>query len=190
MKDSTREEWQLLSRHHEQWLASLPDRVLAHLSLLGGEYGGFAVDRLTHSLQTATRAQRDGRDDEYVVCALLHDIGDPLAPENHPDVAAAILRAYVSPENLFMVEKHDVFQGYYFWHHLDDDRNARERFRGHPFFEHTAEFCELYDQSSFDPDYESLPLAHFEPLVRALLAKPRFRFFQKTPDTPAEAGRD
>jgi predicted HD phosphohydrolase len=150
----------------------LPDRVLDHLRLLDGD-GGFAVDRLTHSLQTATLAERDGRDEEYVVCALLHDIGDTLGSFNHPDVAAAILKPFVSDENLWMVEKHGIFQGYYFFHHVGLDRDMREQFRCHPYFERTAEFCALYDGPAFDPKRETLPLAHFEPLVRRLFEVPR-----------------
>lgn len=173
MDESTRAEWQLLTRHHERYAAGLPERVLGHLRLLGEDYGGFAVDRLTHSLQTATRAEQDGRDDEYVLCALLHDIGDALAPDNHSALAAAVLAPFVSEKNHWMVENHGVFQGYYFWHHIGDDRDAREQFRGHPFFDHTAEFCALYDQTAFDPGYDTLPLEHFEPLVRSLLQKPR-----------------
>ena len=111
--------------------AKLPDRLIAHLRLLDGDYGGFPVDRCTHSLQTATRAQRDGRDEEYVVCALLHDIGDTLGTFNHPDIAAAILKPFVSEANHWMVQKHGIFQGYYFFHHLGLDRNLREQFRGH-----------------------------------------------------------
>ncbi len=174
MRESTREEWELLSRHQQELVRGQADRVLDHLRLLGDDYGGFAVDRLTHSLQTATRAQRDGRDDEYVVCALLHDIGDPLAPENHEDIPAAILKPFVSKKNLWMVAKHGIFQGYYFWHYLGGDRNARGEFHGHEWFDYTAEFCELYDQSSFDPDYETLPLSHFELLVRQILSREPF----------------
>ncbi len=174
MRESTREEWELLSRHQQELVRGQADRVLDHLRLLGDDYGGFAVDRLTHSLQTATRAQRDGRDDEYVVCALLHDIGDPLAPENHEDIPAAILKPFVSKKNLWMVAKHGIFQGYYFWHYLGGDRNARGEFRGHEWFDYTVEFCELYDQSSFDPDYDTLPLSHFEPLVRQIFSRKPF----------------
>ena len=147
--------------------------MLAHLSLLEGDWGGFAVDRLTHSLQTATLAHRDGRDEEYVVCALLHDIGDTLGTYNHADIAGAILRPFVSPENFFMVEKHGIFQGYYFFHHLGLDRNVRDKFRDHPWFARTAEFCAKYDGPAFDPKAETLPLHYFEPMVRRVLAAPR-----------------
>jgi predicted HD phosphohydrolase len=129
------------------------------------------VNRLEHSLQTATRAERDGRDEEYVLCALLHDIGDTLSPYNHPAVAAAIVGPFVSRENHWMVKHHGIFQGYYFWHHLGLDHNARDRYRDSPFYEYTEEFCAKYDAPAFDPSYTSAPLEHFEPLVRAHLVK-------------------
>ena len=150
MEQGTLDDWAAISTQVVEFNQGLPDRVLAHLKLLDGD-GGFAVDRLTHSLQTATLAQRDGRDEEYVVCALLHDIGDTLASFNHPDIAVAILRPFVEEENLWMVEKHGIFQGYYFFHHVGLDRDMREQFRGHPYFDRTAEFCSLYDGPAFDP---------------------------------------
>ncbi|RYG25829.1 MAG: HD domain-containing protein, partial [Burkholderiales bacterium] len=116
MDYSTEADWQVIGDAARQFYRGLPDRVLAHLRLLDGDFGGFAVDRLTHSLQCATRAYRDGRDEEYVVCALLHDIGDTLASYNHHEVAAAILSPFISDQNLWMLEKHAVFQGYYFFH--------------------------------------------------------------------------
>jgi predicted HD phosphohydrolase len=173
MEDGTKEDYAIIARAQEPFVDELCDRVLAHLQLLGGSYGGMLVDRLTHSLQTATRAHRDGRDDEYVVCALLHDVGDMLATHNHARLAAAILEPFVSEQNLWMVEQHAIFQGYYFWHHAGADRNARDKFRGHPYFERTEEFCALYDQCSFDPDYDTAPLEYFEPTVRRVLAKPK-----------------
>jgi predicted HD phosphohydrolase len=147
--------------------------VLAHLRLLDGDYGGMAVDRLTHSLQTATLAHSAGEGEEYVVCALLHDLGDTLASYNHADIAAAVLKPFVSDANHWMVEKHGIFQGYYFFHHLGMDRNAREQFRGHQWFDRTARFCELYDGPAFDPQGETLPLEIFEPMVRRVFAAPR-----------------
>jgi predicted HD phosphohydrolase len=173
MSEGTADDWQIISSHFLPYARSLPDRVLAHLRLLEGDCGGFAVDRLTHSLQTATRAQRDGRDEEYVVCALLHDIGDTLGSFNHADVAAAIVKPFVSEENHWMVEKHAIFQGYYFFHYIGGDRNLREQFRGHPWFERTAEFCARYDGPAFDPAAETLPLAFFEPMLRRVFAQPR-----------------
>ena len=172
MTEGTVEDWQRIVDASAPFRESLPDRILDHLHLLGGDYGGFAVDRLTHCLQTATLAERDGRDEEYVVCALLHDIGDTLGAYNHADVAAAMLRPFVSEQNHWMVAKHFVFQGYYYFHLLGGDRDLRERYRDSPWFDYTEEFCAKYDQRAFDPDAETLPLAHFEPSVRRILAQP------------------
>lgn len=173
MTEGTQEDWMKIAAHFGPFASAGGKRVLDHLRLLEGDYGGFPVDRLTHSLQTATRAYRDGRDEEYVVCALLHDIGDTLGAFNHPDIAAAIVKPFVSPENHWMVEKHGLFQGHYFFHYLGMDRNIRDQFRGHPNFERTAEFCEKYDQTAFDPDYDAMPLAAFEPMVMRLFAAPK-----------------
>jgi predicted HD phosphohydrolase len=186
MTEGTREDWMIIGGSAMEHNAKLADRVIAHLSLLANDYGGFAVDRLEHSLQTATRAHRDGRDEEYVVCALLHDVGDTLGSMNHADIAAAILKPFISEQNLFMLEKHGIFQGYYFFHHLGMNRDAREEFRGHPWFDRTARFCELYDGPAFDPRRETLPLEHFEPMVRRVLAAPRQTIYAagtKAPDT-------
>lgn len=173
MQESTAEDWKIISEEFKPYAAALPERVLAHLRLLDGDCGGFPVDRLTHSLQTATRAYRDGRDEEYTICALLHDIGDTLGSYNHPDIAAAILKPFVSPENLVMVEKHGIFQGYYFFHHLGMDRNLRDQFAGQSFYDATLEFCEKYDAPAFDPDYDTLPLDFFEPMLRRVMARPK-----------------
>jgi predicted HD phosphohydrolase len=172
MADSTAEDWALIAGHAAEFMGGLPDRVLAHLRLLGGDFGGFAVDRLTHSLQTAARAEQAGRDDAYVLCALLHDIGDTLGSYNHADIAAAIVKPFVSTELHWMVEHHAEFQGYYFFHHLGLDRDVRERHRGHPQFDLTAEFCAEFDSPAFDPAYPTPPLEHYEPLVRSLMASP------------------
>ena len=171
--ESTKEEWQMIAENAASFNKGLADRVLTHLRLLDGDFGGFPVDRLEHSLQTATRAMRGGEDEEYLVCALLHDIGDTLGSHNHPDIAAAILKPFVSEQNLWMVQNHGIFQGYYFFHHLGLDRNMRDKFKGHEWYEYTAKFCHQYDQPAFDPDYESEPLETFEPMVRRLFAKPR-----------------
>ncbi len=188
MRDATREDYQLIGRHSLQFFAELPDRILTHVQILSGDTGGYAVDRLTHSLQTATRAQRDGRDDEYVVCALLHDIGDTLAAANHADLAATMLEPFVSEKNHWIVKHHGVFQGYYFFHHLGLDRNMRDRFRDHEHFRDCAEFCEKYDQNSFDPEYETLPLEAFEPAVRKVFAAPRKSIYvpDQTSDVDAQ----
>lgn len=167
-EESTKEDWALITPQFQITQAMVAEHVIHLLGALKFDHGGFPIDRLEHSLQTATRAERDGRDDEYVMCALLHDIGDTLAPLNHPEIAAAIVRTRVSEANHFMVAKHGVFQGYYFWHHIGLDRNAREEYRDSPYFEYTEEFCAKYDQTAFDPEYKSEPLEHFVPRIHAL----------------------
>jgi predicted HD phosphohydrolase len=173
MRDATQEDYQAIGRHAGSFFAGLPGRILTHLRILSTDTGGYAVDRLTHSLQTATRAQRDGRDDEYVVCALVHDIGDTLASANHADLAATILQPFVSEKNCWIVRHHAIFQGYYYFHHFGLDRNKRDQFREHEWWRDCAEFCEKYDQNSFDPAYETLPLEAFEPALRELFSVPR-----------------
>ena len=164
-QESTQEDWQLIMSQRGALTESLPARVTQQLELLRNDYGGFPVDRLEHSVQTATRAERDGRDDEYIVCALVHDIGDILTPHNHPDLAAAVLKPFVSEANHWMVQHHGIFQGYYFWHYLGGDRNARDEFAGHEHYDHCEQFCALYDGPSFDPSYKSNPLEHYVPLL-------------------------
>lgn len=173
LKDSTAEDWKILCAQYKHLVEDLPDRILDHLKLLNGDFGGFPVDRLQHSLQTATLAHQAGEDEEYVVCALLHDIGDTLGSYNHADIAAAILKPFVSEENCWMIQHHGIFQGYYFFHHLGLDRNMREQFRGHPCFQRTAEFCEKYDNPAFDPAMETMPLEEFSSMVRRVFASPR-----------------
>lgn len=173
IEQSTAEDWALIASDFMKYAQQLPKRIVAHLQLLDGDFGGFPVDRLHHSLLTATLAMKDGRDDEYAACALLHDIGDTLGTFNHPDIAAAILKPFVSDENHWMVEKHGIFQGYYFFHHIGMDRHMREKFRGHPHFARTADFCEKYDGPAFDAKAECFPLEAFEPLLHRVFEKPK-----------------
>ena len=180
MKHGSRADYELLDRYERQYIEALPDRVLATLRTLDDSLGGYRVSRLGHSLQTATRAENDGADEELVFAALLHDIGDVLAPENHAQLAASIIRPYVREEVTWIVEHHGVFQFYYYAHHLGGDRNAREAYRGHQWFDACARFCEDWDQASFDPDYPTQPLEHFEPLTR--------RMFSREPFDPAIVG--
>lgn len=187
MTEGTKEDWNRIAVASLEMYAGLADRVLAHLRLLGGDFGGFKVDRLTHSLQTATRAHRAGRDDDYVACALLHDIGDTLASYNHPDIAAAIVRPFVHDGYHWMVQQHGVFQGYYFFHHLGLDRDLRDQFAGHPHYDLCAEFCAEYDQSSFDPSYPTMPLEEFEPLLRAFFAAPKRSIYLRDAEAPSPA---
>lgn len=173
MDQSTQEDWRAIGGEFMHFAQGLPDRVLTHLKLLDGDFGGFPIDRYHHSLQTATLALRDGRDEEYVVCALLHDIGDTLGTFNHPDVAAAILKPFVSETNLWMIQHHGIFQGYNFFHHIGMDRNMRDMFKDHAHYAHTAEFVELYDNPAFNPKTETLPISEFEPMLRRLMAQPK-----------------
>lgn len=171
--DITQEDMDILARAFPAYGGGLVYRILHHLEGLRHGRGGFQVDRLEHSLQTATRALRDSRDDEYVVAALLHDIGDELCPHNHPDLAASILKPFVRPEIHWMIQHHDIFQGYYFLHFMGRDRNEREQFRDHPNYELTREFCELYDSPTFDPAYRSELLETFTPILHRVFAAPK-----------------
>ena len=179
MEHGTAEDWAIIAKDFAPFAKALPSRFLAHLKLLDGDFGGFPVDRLTHSLQTATRAYRDGRDEEYVICALLHDIGDTLGSYNHPEIAAAILKPFVSAENYWMVQHHGAFQGYYYFHHLGMDRHLREQFKDHPMYLHTIEFCAKYDAAAFDTEYDTLPLSFFEPMLERVFAKPKQSMYVK-----------
>ena len=132
---------------------------------------GYQVSRLEHSLQSATRALHAGESEEMIVAALLHDIGDELAPMNHSEYAASILKPYVSEKTHWIVEKHGEFQAYYYAHHLGGNRNKRDKYKGHKYFDACVNFCEKYDQCSFDPNYETYPLEKFEPMVRNIFAR-------------------
>lgn len=187
MTEGTEADWAIIANSALAFNKGLPARVVSHLRLLDGDYGGFAIDRLQHSLQTATRAARDGRDDEYVVCALLHDIGDTLGSFNHAEIAAAILKPFVSEKNFFLLEKHGIFQGYYFFEFLGLDRDLREQYRDHVHFDYVAEFCERYDQNSFDPSYDTMALEAFVPMVERVMRAPRQSIYMAPARGPAEA---
>jgi predicted HD phosphohydrolase len=172
MKDGTKEEYDLLHRLEKPFLALTADRVLdelrrqEHITL-----AGYRITRLEHGLQSATRAERDGADLDWIVAALCHDIGDGLAPQNHDRMSAEVIRPFVRWDVAWVVEHHGIFQMLYYAHHYGWDRNARDRFRDHPCFDSCAEFCERWDQASFDPDYDSLPLTHFEPMLREVFGR-------------------
>ncbi len=179
MAQSTPEDWAIIMQEQVPFAANGGKRVLDHLRLLEGDYGGFPVDRLTHCLQTATRAHRDGRSEDYVVMALIHDIGDTLGAYNHPDIAAAVIKPFVSEELHWIVQNHGIFQGVNFFHHIGLNRDMREKFRGHEYFAATEEFIEKYDCPAFDPEYDTLPLDFFEPMVMKLFAKPLNSIYKK-----------
>lgn len=172
MQDGTREDYELLERHERDYVQELPERIFAALGMLKDSLGGYALSRFDHSLQCATRALKDGADDELVVAALIHDVGDELAPYNHAEVAAGILRPYVRPEVTWIVEQHGLFQSYYYAHHLGGNRDGRDKFRDHRWYQACRDFCANWDQCSFDPHYASEPLATFEPLVRRIFSRP------------------
>ena len=174
MEEGTREDYELLDGLEAGFAEGTADRVLEQFRALSGSLSGYKVDRLEHSLQSATRAHRDGADEEMVVAALLHDIGDLLSPYNHSEMAAAVLRPFVSERTHWIVRHHGLFQGYYYAHHTGGNRNARDVYRDHPWYQDTVDFCHRWDQSSFDPEYESLPLEFFEPMVRRIFARAPF----------------
>lgn len=174
MKDGTREEYQSLHEQERTYVDALPDRILNGLRQLGDGMGGYRVTRLEHSLQSATRAEADGADIDWIVAALVHDIGDALAPANHSQLAAAIIRPYVRDEVTWVVNMHGLFQQYYYGHHVGLDPDAREVHRDHPWYDSCVRFCERWDQSAFDPAYPTESLSHFEPMVREVFSRPAF----------------
>lgn len=174
MQDGTAEDFALLERLEEGYVEKLPDRLLDAVRALEHSLAGYKVTRYEHSLQSATRALRDGRSEEYVVAALLHDIGDELAPYTHGEMVGAVLRPYVEPRIYWVIKHHGLFQQFHCAADPGTDPDARERFRGHEWFDDCAEFCALYDQNCFDPEYESLPIETFEPMVRRAFAAPRY----------------
>lgn len=174
MKDGSKEEFHFLEKHEREFAKGLADRILQTLSNLEQSLSGYQVTRLEHSLQTATRAENDGADEEMVLAALLHDIGDDLAPYNHSQYAASILRPYVRPEITWVINQHGLFQNYYYIHHFDGNPNERDYLIDHPWYQVCVDFCEKWDQASFDPDYPTKPLSYFEPLVRKIFARKPF----------------
>ena len=171
MKNGTKEDYLLLDKNEKDFAKKTADRILKFLSSLTETLEGYQVSRLEHSLQSATRALHAGESEEMIVAALLHDIGDELAPMNHSEYAASILKPYVSEKTHWIVEKHGEFQAYYYAHHLGGNRNKRDKYKGHKYFDACVNFCEKYDQCSFDPNYESYPLEKFEPMVRNIFAR-------------------
>ena len=171
MKDGTKEEYLLLDKHEKKYIEGTADRLINFMSNLSNTLDGYQITRLEHSLQTATRALNDKANDEMIVAALLHDIGDELAPLNHSEYAAAVLKPYVSEKTHWIVEKHGVFQLYYYAHHLGHDKNEREKYKGHKYYEDTIKFCENWDQKSFDPNFKSLNLKDFEPYIKKIFSR-------------------
>ena len=171
MKHGSKEDYLFLEKHEKNYVSKTADRILKYMSGLTKTLEGYPISRLEHSLQSATKALRAGEDEEMIVAALLHDIGDELAPMNHSEYAAAILKPYVSEKTHWIVERHGEFQAFYYVHHLGGDRNIRDKYKGHKYYQATIDFCEKYDQGCFDPNYKSLPLEHFEPMVRRIFSR-------------------
>ena len=171
MKDGTKEDYLLLEKHEKIYIEGTADRLIKFMSGLTNTLEGYKITRLEHSLQSATRALNDKANDEMVVATLLHDIGDELAPLNHSEYAAAVLKPYVSEKTHWIIEKHGEFQMYYYAHHLGGNRNQRDKYKGHKYYKDTVDFCENWDQKSFDPNFKSLPLKEFEPMVKKIFSR-------------------
>lgn len=184
MKDGDKEDYEFLTAHEIEYASGTAQRLLKALVELDESLSGYQVTRLGHSIQSATRAWRDGADTDWVVSALLHDIGDVYAPYNHDEYAASILRPFVREQCAWVVEKHGAFQHLYYAHHMGGDRNSREKYRDHPYFDDCATFCENWDQASFDPNYDDLPLAFFAPMVEEVFARKPY-----DPDTVQSGAR-
>ena len=182
MENGTAEEYAFLNGLEDQFNVDLPKRLIAALSSLNSSLSGYQISRLEHSLQGATRAYVAGEDLEMVIAILFHDIGDELAPYSHSEMAAAILRPFISEKIYWIIKHHGVFQMYYYAHHSGGDRNARELFIDSPWYQDAIKFCHEYDQNCFDPDYESKPLEFFVPMINEFFSRPKI-------DDPEELAR-
>ena len=174
MKNGSKEDSELLERYEKNFERKTADRLLKYLASQTTTLEGYQITRLEHSLQAATRAYKNGESEEMVVATLLHDIGDDLAPMNHSQYAASIIRPYVSEKTYWIILHHGLFQTYFSAHHLGGDRNARDKFKDHKYYQDTVDFCEKYDQSSFDPNYKSMSLEEFEPMVKKIFDRKPF----------------
>ena len=174
MKNGSREDYELLEKYEKNFERKTADRLLKYLASQTTTLEGYQITRLEHSLQAATRAYKNGESEEMVVATLLHDIGDDLAPMNHSQYAASIIRPYVSEKTYWIINHHGLFQTFYSAHHLGGNRNARDKFKDHKYYQATVDFCERYDQSSFDPDYKSMKLKEFEPMVKRIFSRKPF----------------
>ncbi len=174
MKHGSKEDYELLEKYEHNFERETADRLLKYLASQTTTLEGYQITRLEHSLQAATRAYRNNESEEMVVATLLHDIGDELAPMNHSQYAASIIRPYVSEKTYWIINHHGLFQTFYSAHHLGGDRNARDKFKDHKYYQATVDFCEKYDQSSFDPNYKSMTLKEFEPMVKRIFSRKPF----------------
>ena len=172
MQDGTKADYDMLGKLEAEHAKKLPGRVLRELQDLAHGLSGYAVDRLEHSLISATMAERDGADLDWIVTALIHDIGDNLAPSNHDGLAAMIGAPYLREECTWVMKTHGIFQLKYYGHHTGADPDAREKFKGHPSYQTAIDFCEHWDQTAFDPDFKYQPLSHFEPMLQEVFTRP------------------
>lgn len=172
MDEGTFDDYQMLAELEHEYCSMTADRILAQLALQAEDtLSGYKISRLEHGLQSAARAEHDGADLDWIVAALLHDIGDGLSPQNHDRMAAEIIRPFVREEVAWVVEKHGIFQMKYYAHHYGWDNDKRDEFKGHPYWQSCADFCERWDMTSFDPDYPMPPLSHFEPMLREVFGR-------------------
>lgn len=171
MKNGTKEEYLMLDEHEKNYINGTADRIIKFMSGLNSTLEGYKITRLEHSLQTATRAYKDNASEELVVAALLHDLGDELAPLNHSEYAASVLKPYVSEKTHWIIEKHGEFQMYYYAHHLGKNQNQRDKYKEHKYYQDAVDFCEKWDQASFDPNYENMTLEEFTPMVKKIFSR-------------------
>ena len=171
MKNGSKEDYLMLDKHEQNYISGTADRILRFMGGLNSTLEGYKITRLEHSLQAATRAFRDKADEEMIVAVLLHDIGDELAPLNHSEYAASILKPYVSEKTHWIIEKHGEFQMYYYAHHLGKNKNQRDKYKDHPYYQDTVDFCEKWDQASFDPDYKNMTLEEFAPMIKKIFSR-------------------
>ena len=171
MKNGTKEDYVFLDKLEKNYASKTGDRIIKYLQSYEETLEGYQVSRLEHSLQAATRALKDKASDEMIVATLLHDIGDEFAPLNHSEYAAAVLRPYVSEKTYWILLRHGEFQMYYYAHHIGADKNKRDQYKNHKYYDDCVKFCEQYDQSSFDPNYDSLKLKDFEPIIRKIFSR-------------------
>ncbi len=172
IKNGTAEDWQAIVSHAMPFMQALPERIRTHLRLLDGDFGGFPVDRLTHCLQTASLAEKAGKSDQYILCALIHDIGDTIGSFNHQEIAASILHPFVTEDLHWMVSHHAEFQGQYFFDYIGLDKATKDQYKDSPYFDMTQEFVAEYDSPAFDPARPTPPLEHFVPLMDELMSAP------------------
>ena len=171
MKNGTKEEYLMLDEREQNYINGTADRIIKFMSGLNSTLEGYKITRLEHSLQTATRAYKDNASEEMIVAALLHDLGDELAPLNHSEYAASVLKPYVSEKTHWIIEKHGEFQMYYYAHHLGKNQNQRDKYKEHKYYQDAVDFCEKWDQASFDPNYENMTLEEFTPMVKKIFSR-------------------